>query len=175
MTIFLIGFMGSGKTYLGKILSSQMDIPLIDLDEWIEKREKRSISKIFEQEGELAFRLMETTALHELDEMSQSGMDLIVSTGGGTPCFHDNMDLMNRIGTTIWLNPPINILLSRLVNEKDHRPLLAGLTNEQMKDFVNQKIQDRIVFYKKAMLQVNDAEIDVEGLIKQIKYASDIQ
>lgn len=175
MTIFLIGFMGSGKTYLGKILSSHMNIPLIDLDEWIEKREKRSISKIFEQEGELAFRLMETTALHELDEMSQSGMDLIVSTGGGTPCFHDNMDLMNRIGTTIWLNPPIDTLLSRLAKEKDHRPLLSRLTNEQMSDFVNQKIQDRIIFYNQAKVRVDDADVDIEGLIKQIKYASDIQ
>ncbi|NBT14919.1 MAG: shikimate kinase [Chitinophagia bacterium] len=175
MTIFLIGFMGSGKSYLGKILSQKMGIPLIDLDEWIEKKYGRSISSIFSLEGEEAFRKMETAALDELNQLSIAGKPLLVSTGGGTPCFNGNMEWMNQTGITVWLNPPIETLLSRLSGEKEHRPLVASLSQDELNDFVKQKIKDRTPFYNQAKLKVDQAAIDVESLIKQIQHASDLQ
>jgi len=167
--------MGSGKSYLGKILSHKMDIPLIDLDDWIEKKYGHSIASIFASEGEDAFRKMETAALVELDQMNKDRKHLLIATGGGAPCFNGNMEWMNQTGMTVWLNPPIETLLNRLSGEKQQRPLIAGLSPDELKDFVQQKLKDRNHFYNQAMLKVDQADVDVAGLINQIKHASDIQ
>ena len=179
MIVYLIGFMGSGKTYLGKILSQQMGVPHVDLDEWIVESSGKSIASIFQTEGEENFRMKETRALAEIkekfDQQEASMISAIVSCGGGAPCFNGNMEGMNSNGITIWLNPPIETLLLRLENEKIHRPLIADLSGQAMKSFIEQKLNDRSMFYEQAKLIVTQKEIDITLLIKNINHASHIQ
>jgi shikimate kinase len=184
MIIYLVGFMGSGKTYTGKLLAGELGLPHVDLDQWIEEKYDKSISAIFESEGEEGFREKETLALSELnrlfaieneDNTSERSVRLIVSTGGGAPCFNGNMDWMNHHGLTIWLNPPVETLLKRLEKEKDHRPLLSGLSKEDMRRFIECKLDERTSFYGKALLKLDQENIDIKTLINSIKHAQNIQ
>jgi shikimate kinase len=184
MIVYLVGFMGSGKSFTGKLLASEMNVPHIDLDQWIEEKYGNSISSIFANEGEEAFRQKETLALEELyqnmvtgfsKKYPDRGISLIISTGGGAPCFNGNMDWMNQHGLTVWLDPHLEVLLKRLEKEKLHRPLLAGLIKEEMEKFVVQKLKERSVFYGQANLRICDEKMDTKTLIKNIKHAQDIQ
>lgn len=179
MIIYLIGFMGSGKTYMGKILSQHMNVPHVDLDEWIVESSGKTITSIFETEGEEKFRKKETNALAEIKEkfdLQESSMiNAIVSCGGGAPCFNGNMEWMNSNGITVWLNPPIETLLLRLENEKMHRPLVSGLSDQELKAFIEHKLQERSFFYEQAKLMVNDPMVNINTLIKNINHASHIQ
>lgn len=179
MIVYLIGFMGSGKTYFGKLISQHMQVPHIDLDEWIVKNSGKSIASIFETEGEENFRQKETIALDEIktkfDPQLDTTINAIVSCGGGAPCFNNNMKWMNSHGITLWLNPSVETLLLRLENEKKDRPLIAALSSEEMKIFIEQKLRERSFFYKQAKLVVSDRDIDIDELIKTIHHASYIQ
>lgn len=179
MIIYLIGFMGSGKTYMGKILSQHMNVPHVDLDEWIVESSGKTIASIFETEGEEKFRKKETNALVEIkekfDQQEASMISAVVSCGGGAPCFNGNMEWMNSNGITVWLNPPIETLLLRLENEKMHRPLIANLSGQEMKSFIEHKLQERALFYSQAKLIVTEQDIDITLLIKKINHASHIQ
>lgn len=99
----------------------------------------------------------------------------VVSCGGGAPCFNGNMEWMNSNGITVWLNPPIETLLLRLENEKMHRPLIANLSGQEMKSFIEHKLQERALFYSQAKLIVTEQDIDITLLIKKINHASHIQ
>jgi len=150
MRIFLIGFMGTGKTHWGKIWAKEKGLSFYDLDEVIEQQHGLTISKIFEKEGESQFRIWEKDALHSFGQMDQ----FILSCGGGTPCFFDNMDWMNAQGITIYLRTPAPELAARLMKEKDHRPLVNQHDGETLEQYVDHKLKEREKFYAAAKIQV---------------------
>ena len=119
--IFLTGFMGSGKTYWGRKLADAIDRPFYDLDQLIESRQQQSVAAVFSEAGEATFRELERETLHQTTALPPA----IVATGGGTPCFFDNMTWMNEVGLTIFLDTPAAILADRLKHERAFRPLLA--------------------------------------------------
>src|SRR5215213_139448 len=126
MRIFLIGFMGCGKTHWGKLLSAKMKMPFFDLDEKIEENEGRTVAEIFAKEGEEYFRLLEKDVLHLLTESHEG---FIMATGGGTPCFYNNIDYLKKQGTVVWINCSTDCLHQRLMKEKDKRPLIANIAD----------------------------------------------
>ncbi|MDX1939954.1 MAG: shikimate kinase [Saprospiraceae bacterium] len=165
MRIFLIGFMGSGKSFIGRKLAKLNSSSFIDLDNEIEVQQGRKIRQIFEEDGEAAFREMERVALHKMNQHPNA----IIATGGGTPCFFDNMDWMNRQGITIYLQTPIEILLERLQPERSHRPLLQDLSDEALHAFISEKLAMRESFYLRASIvyQITQANEDVAEALMQ--------
>ena len=145
--IFLVGFMGSGKSYWGRRLADELDIEFVDLDQWIEAREGRTIIQLFQEKGETAFRELERDYLREAAE---SRFSRVIATGGGAPCFFDNMEWMNNHGQTICLNVPVAVLAERLLPERTKRPLLANLQPVDLENFIKEKLQLRTSFYNKA-------------------------
>lgn len=169
--IFLVGFMGSGKSTLGRLVSRATGIDFIDLDTYIEARFSKSISSIFAEKGEDGFRDIERRMLHEVAEME----DVLVACGGGTPCFFDNIDYMNKMGTTIWLNADNSVLHSRLMRGRHKRPLIASLDSEGLSRFISDALNKRNPFYSKAeylfetsLLETEvDREVTATRFIKQ--------
>jgi shikimate kinase len=143
---FLIGYMGSGKTTVGKWLSKKLNLQFIDMDMFIENRYHKSISAIFEGKGEAAFREIERKALQEILDFE----NVVISTGGGMPCFFDNMDLMNLSGITIYLKVSVNELAKRLENGKQKRPLIKDKNPEEIKDYIAANLEKREQFYNRA-------------------------
>lgn len=174
MQIFLIGFMGSGKNYWAEKLSHEMNIPWFDLDSEIEKRQGQRIRDIFSDRGEGFFRRLEADVLRSVSRNRHkvgSGYSSIVATGGGAPCFHDNMDWMNQHGITVWLNPSVEELEARLSPERAHRPLLQNLDDDKLKEFIKSKIDERQEFYSKAKLEIKNTNIAVPAFINLILHA----
>lgn len=165
MKIFLIGFMGSGKTHWGRQLSQKLGIPFFDLDEQVVSAEGMSINEIFEKNGEEYFRLKEKGMLEAIAETHGS---FVMATGGGTPCYFNNVEYMNQAGTTVWINTPIHVLFKRLLKEKDHRPLLKQLTDDQLMGFISKKYADRRIYYEQADIIVEDEDISLESFIERI-------
>ena len=154
--LFLIGFMGSGKSYWGRRLADAWQMPFVDLDERIVAEQGKSIPEIFQEQGEAAFREMERAALHALAQFPPA----IVATGGGTPCFFDNMDWMNSRGLTIYLKASPALLAARLLPEKKRRPLLANIPDSALEAFIAQKLEERMPFYNLAQKVVDVATQD---------------
>ncbi len=154
--IFLIGYMGVGKTTLGKALADRTGLSFIDLDLFIEGRYRKTIRQIFEAEGEEAFREIERKALHEVAEFE----DIVLSTGGGTPCFFDNMAYMNRVGTTVYLKASPEALTERIALGKQSRPTVRHLDNEALHAFVRKALTHRSPYYERA-----HHAFDVERLV----------
>ena len=144
--IFLIGYMGVGKTTLGKALADRTGLSFIDLDLFIEGRYRKTIRQIFEAEGEEAFREIERRALHEVAEFE----DIILSTGGGTPCFFDNMTYMNSVGTTVYLKASPEALTERISLCKQSRPTVRHLDGEALHAFVRKALTHRTPYYERA-------------------------
>lgn len=165
MRIYLIGFMGAGKTHWGKILSKKLELPFYDLDELIVASEGRPITRIFEEEGEEYFRMKEKEVLYMITD---SHPNLLLSCGGGAPCYFNNIDYMNLHGTTVWLNTSFDILLGRLRQQKAHRPLLRDLDDEQLQAYIVKKNNDRRIYYDQAKLKVDDCHIRPEEFVKKI-------
>lgn len=163
MKIYLIGFMGSGKSHVGKQIAAQMGCLFMDLDDYLEQQEGRSISDIFAIEGEATFRKLEQKYLMELSQLK----DVVIATGGGTPCFFDNLEQMKQVGLTIYLKTPVDILVERLRAETAHRPLLAGKTIAELKDFIAVKLEERAAVYENAsvIFEVRNSREDVCGLL----------
>ena len=147
MKIILIGYMGSGKSTIAKLLSKTMQYEFLDLDEIIEKEQNASVSTIFEQKGEVFFRKLEHQVLKRI---LQSESNMILSLGGGTPCFFDNMEYMNDCGDTVFLDVEPAVLFRRLRVAKQQRPLLANKSDEELMDFICEALQKRHPFYSKA-------------------------
>ena len=168
MKIYLIGFMGSGKTHWGSQLSQKLNVPFFDMDEQIIKSEGQSINDIFEKFGEEYFRLKEKGILYAITE---SHPTFVMACGGGSPCYFNNIDFMNQSGTTVWLNTPMNILFQRLLIEKDKRPLLKGLTEDQLRSFIIKKFADRKIYYEQAAVVIDDEEISLDHFIERIFHA----
>ena len=145
-TIYLIGFMGSGKSHVGKKLAAALYYPFVDLDSLIESASGMSIREIFTQYGEAYFRLLERRVLHD----TAFGPKRIVATGGGTPCFFDNMQWINRHGVAIYLKPTPEVLAERLWRGRAKRPLLAGLDKDELLPFIERKLAERAGYYHQA-------------------------
>ena len=138
--------MGAGKTTVGKALSKEMGIPFYDLDWYIESRMRKTVAQIFAERGEEGFRRIEHNMLHEVAEFE----NIIISCGGGTPCFFDNMDYLNRQGETIYLKASPEVLYGHLKMGKTERPLLKNKTAEEMQRFISEQLEKREPFYAKA-------------------------
>ena len=151
MRYFLIGFMGTGKSYWGKQWAQAHNLSFYDLDEEIEKLEGEKISQLFDSKGESYFRKKEKETLHSFFTKD----NFILSCGGGTPCFYNNMSKMNAAGATIYLKTDIDELVQRLSAEKEIRPLIKDVKDEALKDFILQKLNEREPFYKKAAYHFN--------------------
>ncbi|HNE29947.1 MAG TPA: shikimate kinase [Saprospiraceae bacterium] len=146
--IYLIGFMGSGKSFWGRRLAARLGRPFVDLDASIAAEAGTDIPRIFAEKGEPFFRNTEAECLRKIDP--QTGP--VVATGGGTPCFFDNMDWMNRHGLTIFLDAPLALLVSRLQSDPAPRPLLTGLDRDALFDFVKTRLVARRLFYRQAQV-----------------------
>lgn len=144
--IILIGYMGAGKTTVGKALSKELQMPFYDLDWYIESRMHKTVKGIFDERGEEGFRLMERNMLHEVAEFE----NVIISCGGGTPCFFDNMEYMNRQGETVYLKATPEVLYNHLKMGKTVRPLLLNKTPEEVERFIREQLAEREKFYSQA-------------------------
>ena len=168
MKIFLIGFMGSGKTYWGRLLSQKLGLPFFDLDEQIVNAENQSINEIFESRGEEYFRLKEKEILHIITESHNA---FIMSCGGGAPCYFNNIEYMNQAGITVWINASADTIFDRLVKERSHRPLLKNLSDDELKSFIKKKFADRRIFYEQAGVSIEDENITPEKFIEKVFHA----
>lgn len=160
--IILIGYMGAGKTTIGKALSKELGIPFYDLDWYIESRRRKTISQLFAELGEEGFRQIEHNMLHEVAEFE----DVIISCGGGTPCFFDNMDYMNRQGRVVYLHCEPEVLQKHLMMGKTERPLLKGKSPEELIDFIKEQLEQREPFYTKAQYTLDVSLMDNYEKIK---------
>ena len=154
--IFLIGYMGAGKTTVGKVLSRQLGLSFIDLDHYIEGRYHKTVGQLFAEKGEDAFRDIERRMLREVAAFE----DVLVSTGGGAPCFFDNMEFMNRTGKTVFLNVHPDVLFRRLRIAKQQRPILQGKEDDELMDFIIQALEKRAPFYTQAQYIFNADELE---------------
>ena len=159
-SIFLIGFMGSGKTYWGKIWAQKKGFDFYDLDEIIEQSEKKSIAEIFEKAGEEYFRKIETVALHQFSKIENA----VISCGGGAACFNDNMAWMNEHGITVYLTATPQYILARVKEEKDKRPLINKLNEAELLFFVEQKLKERESFYNQAKIILPVANVNDDSI-----------
>ena len=151
--IILVGYMGAGKTTIGKALSQELGIVFYDLDWYIENRMRKTVAQIFAEKGEEGFRLIEHNMLHEIAEFE----DVIISCGGGTPCFFDNMDYLNEQG---------QVLYKHLLMSKGERPLLKGKTPEELITFIREQLEKREIFYNKARYTLDVSLMDNYEKIK---------
>lgn len=149
--IILIGYMGAGKTTVGKALAKDMGLMFYDLDWYIETRMHKTVAQIFAERGEEGFRIIEKNMLHEVAEFE----DVVISCGGGTPCFFDNMDYLNQQGDTVYLQASPEVLAAHLKMGKGVRPLLMGKTDEQLHEYIRETLAKREVHYMKAKHIVN--------------------
>ena len=160
--IILIGYMGSGKTTVGKALSKETGMMFYDLDWYIESRMHKTVSQIFAEKGEEGFRKIEYNMLHEVAEFE----DVIISCGGGTPCFFDNIDYMNQQGQVVYLKASPEVLHKHLLMGKGERPLLKGKSEEELITFIREQLEKREPFYSKARYTVDVSLLDNYDKIK---------
>ena len=161
--VFLLGYMGAGKTTLGKAFARAMGLTFVDLDWYIEERFHKTVRQLFTELGESGFRNLEKRMLHEVGEFE----DVVISTGGGTPCFFDNMEYMNEAGDTVFLDADIKVLFRRLKIAKQQRPLLAEKTDEELMEFIQTALQERMPHYSKAKFTFNAEYLESRNQIRQ--------
>jgi shikimate kinase len=160
--IILIGYMGSGKTTVGKAFSKETGIMFYDLDWYIESRMHRSVSQLFAERGEEAFRKIEYNMLHEVAEFE----DVIISCGGGTPCFFDNIDYLNRQGDVVYLKATPETLYKHLLMARVERPLLKGKSQEELIAYITNHLKEREPYYEKARYTLDVNVLDDYDKIK---------
>ena len=168
MKIFLTGYMGSGKSLISQHLSEKMQIPLVDLDDQISLIESQSISEIFESKGELYFRKLESRIL---EDVLNEPASLIVSLGGGTPCYGINMELIKSFpnAKTVYLKASVGFLTERLFSEKDSRPLIYHLTSkEDLEDFIRKHLFERGYYYNQSDIIVDVEDKDPAAIATEI-------
>ena len=160
--IIIIGYMGAGKTTVGRALSRELGIPFYDLDWYIESRMRKTVKQLFDERGEEGFRRIERNMLHEVAEFE----NVIVSCGGGTPCFFDNMEYMNQQGQTVYLQASPEVLYGHLLMGKSVRPLLLGKTREELLVFIKEQLKQRESYYSQARHILNVDLMDNYDKIK---------
>lgn len=154
--IFLIGYMGAGKSTMGKWLAQVMSLEFIDLDNFIESRQHKTIKEIFAEMGEDGFRQLERRSLEEVSQFE----NVIISLGGGTPCFFDNMEMVNQAGTSVYLKPSEEVLLRRLIKGKHKRPLLADKSDDQILQVIREQLAWREPYYLKAHITFEASHLE---------------
>lgn len=167
MRIFLIGYMGCGKTTLGRELAAELKLTFIDLDSFLEEKYFKTIPQIFAEEGEESFRRKERKVLEEVSEFD----DVVLATGGGAPCFFDNIDLMNRAGFCIFLDVDEDTLAERLIAAKTERPLIKGKSPGELKQFIGGMLEKRRPFYEKATFILHGNAISAVEITRLIENA----
>lgn len=167
MRIYLVGFMGSGKTTFGRKLAQKLGYAFADLDERLTAYTGKTIPELFANLGETGFRKLEQEVLHQ----TMADADVVVSTGGGTPCFFDNMAWMNTNGKTVYMHLDAKALANRLEHAKSPRPLLAGRKGEELLTFIEEKLAERQVFYQQANMMVSGIDLTPEKLLIYLEAA----
>jgi shikimate kinase len=162
--IILIGFMGSGKSTVGKELAKQLNLSFVDSDEVIEKQQGKSISQIFDESGEEAFRKMEQDFIATLPNLEPG----VISVGGGMPCFEDNMDRLKANGKVFYLNTSLMTLTQRLMNDRENRPLLTDLSQNELSTYVFELLTNRTAFYRKAHVIIPNEGNDYLKAVSEI-------
>ncbi|MGI6222694.1 MAG: shikimate kinase [Prevotella sp.] len=160
--IIIIGYMGAGKTTIGRALSRTIGVPFYDLDWYIQQRMRRTVKQLFEERGEEGFRKVEHNMLHEVAEFE----DIILSCGGGTPCFFDNMDYLNQQGETVYLKAEPDVLYGHLKMGKVVRPLLLNKTPDEVQAFIRQQLVAREPYYSKAKHMIDVSLLDTSQKIQ---------
>lgn len=168
MKIFMIGFMGCGKSHWGQQLSEKLGMPFFDLDALIEEREDKTITEIFVEMGEEYFRMLEKDVLYLVTESHET---FVMACGGGTPCFFNNIDYMKRKGTTVWINCSTDCLYQRLLKEKADRPLIRSIPDDELKAYIIKKYSDRKIFYQQAAIILSDEDVSLDRLIEKTFHA----
>jgi shikimate kinase len=165
--VVLIGYMASGKSVVAKKLANQISIPAIELDEMIEKKCKMSIEELFSSKGELFFRKEE----HQLFlSLLNNESDLVISTGGGTPCYFNNYEFLNGENVvSIYLKASIDTLHSRLLKGKQKRPLIANLNDDEIKEFIAKHLFDRSFYYNQATFKINVDAKTIDEIVTEIE------
>jgi shikimate kinase len=170
--IILVGYMCVGKTTVGRSLAKELGCQFYDLDWYIEERFRKKVPLIFAEQGEEKFRDLERRMLHEVAEFE----NVVVSCGGGTPCFFDNMEYMNQVATTVYMKASVDTILEHLRLSKGERPLLTGNSTEDLRTFVTEQLAARTPFYEQAKYvtnvdvlndfkRVNDVALTIKNLI----------
>ena len=167
MRIYLVGFMGSGKTTFGRKLAQKLGYAFADLDERLAAHTGKTIPELFANLGEAGFRKLEQEVLHQ----TMADVDVVVSTGGGTPCFFDNMTWMNTHGKTVYMHLDAKALASRLEHAKSPRPLLAGKKGEDLLLFIEEKLVERQALYQQANMMVSGLDLTPEKLLVYLEAA----
>lgn len=166
MKIVLLGYMASGKSAVGRILAKKMNLQFIDLDDFIEQKEKNSISEIFELKGEIYFRRIEGIYLQEVLNLSEN---CIISLGGGTPCYGNNMEFINNKAISFYLNASIQTIFNRLQGETSQRPLVASIGKDNLKEYLGKHLFERNPFYQKANFTISVDNQDLNDVVKNIQ------
>ena len=169
MKIVFLGYMASGKSTIGKVVAKKLFMNFIDLDDYISEQENMSISEIFKTKGEIYFRKIENQYLKEI---LSSKKDFILSLGGGTPCYANNMELINNsTATSIYIKASINTIVTRLLGEKSKRPLVASLENEQLTEFVAKHLFERRFYYEQASITTNTDNKSIDEIVAEVRIA----
>jgi len=165
MRIYIIGYMGAGKSTVGKRLAHRLDMDFVDLDDAFESRYRYSIPRFFDHFGEEKFRELERQCLREVSAESENA---VISTGGGTACFHQNLEFMNSNGLTVYLRMHPKSLANRLKNARRLRPVIRDIPNDDMPGFVEKQLAEREPYYQQAHITVKGEDLDLEGLVDLI-------
>lgn len=162
--IYLIGFMGTGKSTLARKIARKINYSFIDTDKYIENKFRTSIEDIILSSGIDAFRKIEHDALLEVIKMK----NCVIATGGGMPCYYDNMLLIKKNGFSVYIYYPIDIIFYRLKNAKTERPLIKGMNEEQLYAFIKNTLSEREVFYNMADCVIKEKNLNTEKIINRI-------
>ncbi|MFD1294003.1 shikimate kinase [Lutibacter holmesii] len=166
MKIVLLGYMASGKSAVGKVLAKKMNLQFIDLDDFIEKKEGKSISDIFDLHGEIYFRRVEAIYLEEVLNLSEN---CIISLGGGTPCYGNNMEYLKNKSVSFYLNASIQTIFDRLEGETSQRPLVATIGKENLKEYLAKHLFERNPFYQKADFTISVDNKSLNTIVEAIE------
>lgn len=164
MKIFLLGYMGSGKSTVGKKLAEKLKLNFIDFDDYVESASGKSIPEIFEKDGEEKFRVMEQKYLLEIIKKDNS----VISLGGGTPCFHNNIELINKNGISVYIEMTADALAKRLIKAKGKRPLILGMNEVDLKFFIEANMEKRLPYYSRAKHTVKSENQSAEELAEKL-------
>ena len=165
MIISLLGYMGSGKTHIAKLLCENTGFELIDLDKEISKRNKLTVTEIFEKKGEIFFRKQERNLL---EEILASRENCVLSLGGGTPAYYNNMEIINHNSTSFFLRASVKTLSQRLSRQKNKRPLIANISEENLPEFIAKHLFERNIYYNKAQFTVDTDGKKPEEITQEI-------